>query len=79
MELLISNTYIVEYVDAILRDERISLNDPVVMNFMELYFPKVCIKRSQLMCNLTPVAFLIFLKNNEYFVRKLLGVLYIIY
>lgn len=47
VELLISNTYLVDYVDAILRDERISMNDVVIMNFMEIYFPKVCVTKTK--------------------------------
>lgn len=41
VDLLVSNAYLVDFVDTILRDERISLNDPIIMSFMEIYLPKV--------------------------------------
>lgn len=41
VDLLVGNSYLVDFVDTILRDERISLNDPIVMSFMEIYLPKV--------------------------------------
>lgn len=41
-ELLIKNPLLVDYIDEILRDERLSLNDPVIANFIEIYYPKVC-------------------------------------
>ncbi|XP_021693762.1 ubiquitin carboxyl-terminal hydrolase 34 [Aedes aegypti] len=40
-ELLIKNPLLVDYIDEILRDERLSLNDPVIANFIEIYYPKV--------------------------------------
>ncbi|XP_058454824.1 ubiquitin carboxyl-terminal hydrolase puf [Malaya genurostris] len=40
-ELLIKNLLLVDYIDDILRDERLSLNDPVIANFIEIYYPKV--------------------------------------
>ncbi|XP_055619621.1 ubiquitin carboxyl-terminal hydrolase puf [Toxorhynchites rutilus septentrionalis] len=40
-ELLIKNPLLVDYIDDILRDERLSLNDPVIANFIEIYYPKV--------------------------------------
>lgn len=41
VDLLVGNAYLVDFVDTILRDERISLNDPIIMSFMEIYLPKV--------------------------------------
>ncbi|XP_055527268.1 ubiquitin carboxyl-terminal hydrolase puf-like [Wyeomyia smithii] len=40
-ELLIKNPLLVDYIDDILRDERLSLNDPVIANFIEIYYPKI--------------------------------------
>lgn len=40
-EMLIKNPLLVDYIDDILRDERLSLNDPVIANFIEIYYPKV--------------------------------------
>lgn len=39
--MLIKNPLLVDYIDDILRDERLSLNDPVIANFIEIYYPKV--------------------------------------
>ncbi|XP_037949040.1 ubiquitin carboxyl-terminal hydrolase puf isoform X2 [Teleopsis dalmanni] len=40
-ELLINCSYLVEYIHIILRDERVSLNDISIKNFMEIYCPKI--------------------------------------
>ncbi|XP_037912392.1 ubiquitin carboxyl-terminal hydrolase puf isoform X3 [Hermetia illucens] len=40
-ELLVNNPNLIEYVDILLRDERISLNDPVIRSFVEIYYPKI--------------------------------------
>ncbi|XP_055587463.1 ubiquitin carboxyl-terminal hydrolase puf [Uranotaenia lowii] len=40
-EMLIKNSLLVDYIDDILRDERLSLNDPVIANFIEIYYPKI--------------------------------------
>lgn len=42
VELLINNPLLVEYIDTVLRDERISLIDPIILKFLEIYYPKVC-------------------------------------
>lgn len=42
VDLLINNSYLVQYIDVILKDERISLNDPIILNFAEIYYSKVC-------------------------------------
>lgn len=41
VELLVTNSNLIDYVYTILRDERVSLNDPIILTFIELYFPKV--------------------------------------
>lgn len=41
VELLINNPFLVQYIDVILKDERISLNDPIILNFAEIYYSKV--------------------------------------
>ncbi|XP_055381002.1 ubiquitin carboxyl-terminal hydrolase puf [Condylostylus longicornis] len=41
VELLVNTPVLVEYVDILLRDERVSLNDPIIRNFLEIYYPKV--------------------------------------
>ncbi|CAD6995071.1 unnamed protein product [Ceratitis capitata] len=40
-ELLINNQYLVEYIHIILRDERVSLSDHYIRNFLEIYYPKI--------------------------------------
>ncbi|XP_036323922.1 ubiquitin carboxyl-terminal hydrolase puf isoform X1 [Rhagoletis pomonella] len=40
-ELLINNQYLVEYIHVILRDERVSLSDHYIRNFLEIYYPKI--------------------------------------
>lgn len=40
-ELLINNHLIHEYIDKILKDERQSLNDSIIANFVEIYYSKV--------------------------------------
>lgn len=40
-ELFINNSLIHEYIDRILKDERISLNDSMIANFIEVYYGKV--------------------------------------
>lgn len=42
VDLLATNGYLVDYIDVILRNERISMTDSVILNFMEIYLPKVC-------------------------------------
>ncbi|XP_052133303.1 ubiquitin carboxyl-terminal hydrolase puf isoform X2 [Frankliniella occidentalis] len=39
---LVNSNYFVDYVEAVLLDERSSLNIPVIFNFLSTYFPKVC-------------------------------------
>uniref|UniRef100_A0A1B0CAV9 ubiquitinyl hydrolase 1 n=2 Tax=Lutzomyia longipalpis TaxID=7200 RepID=A0A1B0CAV9_LUTLO len=41
VELLTNNPFLTEYIDMILRDERISLNDPIILSFLEIYYPKI--------------------------------------
>lgn len=41
VELLLTNSNLIDYVYAILREKRVSLNDPIILTFIELYFPKV--------------------------------------
>lgn len=41
VELLLSNSNLIDYIYAILREKRVSLNDPIILTFIELYFPKV--------------------------------------
>lgn len=38
---LVNSNYFVDYVEAVLLDERSSLNIPVIYNFLSTYFPKV--------------------------------------
>jgi len=40
-ELFINNCLIHEYIDRVLKDERISLNDSMIANFIEIYYGKV--------------------------------------
>uniref|UniRef100_A0AAG5CQR3 ubiquitinyl hydrolase 1 n=1 Tax=Anopheles atroparvus TaxID=41427 RepID=A0AAG5CQR3_ANOAO len=40
-EMLIKNPLLIDYIDNILRDERLSLNDPIIANFIEIYYPKI--------------------------------------
>lgn len=40
-ELFVNNSLIHEYIDRILKDERISLNDSMIANFIEIYYGKV--------------------------------------
>lgn len=51
-ELFINNCLIHEYIDRILKDERISLNDSMIANFIEIYYGKVSksIKSSTTCC-----------------------------
>lgn len=41
VELLLANPNLVEYVHIILRDERTSMNDLYVRNFLEIYYPQI--------------------------------------
>lgn len=41
VELLISSQNLVDYVDLLLKKERQSLNDSIIRNFMEFFYPKV--------------------------------------
>ncbi|XP_047514444.1 ubiquitin carboxyl-terminal hydrolase puf isoform X2 [Pieris napi] len=41
-EMLLECSVLSEYIDAILLDERESLEDPVIYEFMQHYYPKVC-------------------------------------
>lgn len=43
VDLLLMNANLVDYIYTVLRDERISLNDPIILTFIELYLPKVCL------------------------------------
>ncbi|XP_067617273.1 ubiquitin carboxyl-terminal hydrolase puf [Eurosta solidaginis] len=40
-ELLINSQCLVEYIHIILRDERVSLSDHYIRNFLEIYYPKI--------------------------------------
>ena len=40
-ELLINNALLHDYIDTILKNERMSLNDPKIANFVEIYYSKV--------------------------------------
>uniref|UniRef100_A0A182MX29 ubiquitinyl hydrolase 1 n=1 Tax=Anopheles culicifacies TaxID=139723 RepID=A0A182MX29_9DIPT len=40
-EMLIQNPLLIDYIDNVLRDERLSLNDPIIANFIEIYYPKI--------------------------------------
>ncbi|XP_035782430.1 ubiquitin carboxyl-terminal hydrolase puf-like isoform X2 [Anopheles albimanus] len=40
-EMLIKNPLLIDYIDNVLRDERLSLNDPIIANFIEIYYPKI--------------------------------------
>ena len=40
-ELFVNNCMIHEYIDRILKDERVSLNDSMIANFIEIYYGKV--------------------------------------
>ncbi|XP_053672069.1 ubiquitin carboxyl-terminal hydrolase puf [Anopheles nili] len=40
-EMLIKNPLLIDYIDIVLRDERLSLNDPIIANFIEIYYPKI--------------------------------------
>lgn len=39
--MLLNNSLIHEYVDRILKDERVSLNDSMIANFVEVFYGKV--------------------------------------
>lgn len=39
--MLVNNTLIHEYIDRILKDERVSLNDSMIANFLEIFYAKV--------------------------------------
>ncbi|XP_055847912.1 ubiquitin carboxyl-terminal hydrolase puf isoform X2 [Episyrphus balteatus] len=41
VELLLANPNLIEYIHIVLRDERTSLNDQYVRNFLEIYYPKI--------------------------------------
>lgn len=41
VDLLLSNSNLIDYIYTILRNERTSLNDPIILTFIEIYFPKV--------------------------------------
>jgi len=41
IELFISNSLLHDYIDRILKDERSSLNDTIIANFMEIFYGKV--------------------------------------
>ncbi|XP_052863668.1 ubiquitin carboxyl-terminal hydrolase puf [Anopheles cruzii] len=40
-EMLIKNPLLIDYIDNVLRDERLSLNDPIIANLIEIYYPKI--------------------------------------
>lgn len=44
-EMLLECAVVTEYVDAVLLDERDSLEDPAIYEFMQHYYPKVCTPR----------------------------------
>lgn len=39
--MLANSNYFVDYVEAVLLDERTCLNNPVIYSFLSMYFPKV--------------------------------------
>ena len=39
--MLVNSNYFVDYVEAVLLDERTCLNNPIIYKFLSLYFPKV--------------------------------------
>jgi ubiquitin carboxyl-terminal hydrolase 34 len=39
--MLANSNYFVDYVEAVLLDERTCLNNPIIYNFLSMYFPKV--------------------------------------
>lgn len=39
--MIVNNNMIHEYIDRILKDERISLNDSMIANFVEIFYAKV--------------------------------------
>jgi len=41
VEMLIQNTYLVEYLEAVLLDERTSLNQTPIYKFVSTFLPKV--------------------------------------
>jgi len=41
VDMLLNNSLIHEYIDRILKDERISLNDSMIANFVEIFYAKV--------------------------------------
>lgn len=41
VDLILNNSNLIEYIYTVFRDERVSLNDPIVQTFVEIYFPKV--------------------------------------
>lgn len=49
-ELFVNNCLIHEYIDRILKDERISLNDSMIANFIEIYYGKVSKSIQHLTC-----------------------------
>lgn len=52
-EMLLECSVVTEYVDAILLDERESLEDPAIFQFMQHYYPKVrCYHTNTLIINM---------------------------
>lgn len=39
--MLLNNSLVHEYIDRVLKDERISLNDSMISNFVEVFYGKV--------------------------------------
>ena len=44
-EVFVNNSLIHEFIDRILKDERVSLNDSMIANFIEIYYGKVKLNR----------------------------------
>ncbi|XP_059621857.1 ubiquitin carboxyl-terminal hydrolase puf [Phlebotomus argentipes] len=65
VELLTNNPFLTEYIDMILRDERISLNDPIILSFMEIYYPKIT-SRLTIPRLLDSIGVIILSKDNVY-------------
>lgn len=39
--MLLNNSLVHEYIDRVLKDERVSLNDSMISNFVEVFYGKV--------------------------------------
>jgi ubiquitin carboxyl-terminal hydrolase 34 len=50
--MLANSNYFVDYVEAVLLDERTCLNNPIIYSFLSMYFPKVTVFLASVLKNI---------------------------